>query len=154
MWRAADHPHEDARSGNVSKRIGLHRGSGRCFWNDDRRSSRARWDGGGAEPPNCSVADVAGVTAGVSASMSAYLFAHPDTNAFLSSLEGMPRADAMTAERQYYDRNPGVEQDLAGIRQPLTDLRARCGEGRGVVDGADVNVVAVYLRPPFAPRAV
>lgn len=81
-----------------------------------------------ADPPNCSVADFAGVTAGVSASMSAYLFAHPDTNAFLSSLDGMSRADAMMAEKQYYDRNPGVEGDLAGIRQPLTDLRARCGE--------------------------
>ena len=79
-----------------------------------------------AEPPNCSVADVAAVS-GVSTSISAYLFAHPDTNTFLSGLDGMSRADAMNAEKQYYDRNPGVERDLEGIRQPLTDLRARCG---------------------------
>jgi hypothetical protein len=36
-------------------------------------------------PPNCTAADLAGVSAGVSASTSAYLFTHPDVNAFFTS---------------------------------------------------------------------
>ena len=39
-------------------------------------------------PPNCTAADLAGVSAGVSASTSAYLFTHPDVNWFFTSLEG------------------------------------------------------------------
>jgi hypothetical protein len=36
-----------------------------------------------ADPPDCSVADLEGVRAGVSASTSAYLFTHPDLNDFI-----------------------------------------------------------------------
>ena len=41
----------------------------------------------GANPPNCSAADLEGVRAGVSASTSAYLFTHPDLNDFMTSLK-------------------------------------------------------------------
>ena len=44
-----------------------------------------------ATPPNCTAADLAGVSAGVSAATSAYLFTHPDVNAFFTGLEGAPR---------------------------------------------------------------
>ena len=42
-------------------------------------------------PPNCTAADLAGVSSGVSAATSAYLFTHPDVNAFFTGLEGAPR---------------------------------------------------------------
>jgi hypothetical protein len=45
----------------------------------------------GANPPNCSAADLEGVRSGVSASTSAYLFTHPDLNDFMTSLKSMSR---------------------------------------------------------------
>ena len=80
-----------------------------------------------AAPPNCTAADLAGVSAGVSAATSAYLFTHPDVNAFFTGLEGSPRDELRGQIQQYLDANPGVKADLAGIRQPLVDLRVRCG---------------------------
>ena len=78
-------------------------------------------------PPNCSAADLAGVASGVSASTSAYLFTHPDVNWFFTSLEGLPRDAVRTEVAKYMDDNPGVKTDLTGIRQPLVDLKNRCG---------------------------
>ena len=80
-----------------------------------------------ASPPNCTAADLAGVSAGVSAATSAYLFTHPDVNAFFTGLEGSPRDELRGQIAQYLDANPGVKADLQGIRQPLVDLRTRCG---------------------------
>ncbi|MCW2559300.1 MAG: hypothetical protein JWP55_3264 [Mycobacterium sp.] len=78
-------------------------------------------------PPNCSAADLAGVSSGVSASTSAYLFSRPDVNWFFTSLEGLPRDQVRTEVKTYMDNNPGVKADLTGIRQPLVDLKNRCG---------------------------
>jgi hemophore-related protein len=78
-------------------------------------------------PPNCSAGDLAGVSSGVSASTSAYLFTHPDVNWFFTSLEGLPRDAVRTEVATYLDDNPGVKTDLTGIRQPLVDLKNRCG---------------------------
>src|SRR6478609_10011987 len=78
-------------------------------------------------PPNCTAADLAGVAAGVSASTSAYLFTHPDVNAFFTGLEGAPRDTIRSEVKQYLDYNPSVKADLQGIRQPLVDLKNRCG---------------------------
>jgi hemophore-related protein len=80
-----------------------------------------------AAPPNCTAADLAGVAAGVSAATSAYLFTHPDVNAFFTGLEGTPRDTLRGQIQQYLDANPQVKAELAGIRQPLADLRTRCG---------------------------
>ena len=80
-----------------------------------------------AAPPNCTAADLAGTAAGVSAATSAYLFTHPDVNAFFTGLEGTPRDDLRAQIQQYLDANPQVKADLGGIRQPLADLRTRCG---------------------------
>jgi hemophore-related protein len=80
-----------------------------------------------AAPPNCTAADLAGVASGVSAATSAYLFTHPDVNAFFTGLEGTPRDTLRDSVRQYFDANPQVQAELAGIRQPLVDLKARCG---------------------------
>jgi heme-binding protein len=78
-------------------------------------------------PPNCTAADLAGVSSGVSASTSAYLFTHPDVNWFFTSLEGQPREDIRDDVRTYLDANPQTKADLTGIRQPLVDLKNRCG---------------------------
>ncbi|MCP9272379.1 heme-binding protein [Mycolicibacterium arenosum] len=78
-------------------------------------------------PPNCTAADLAGVAAGVSASTSAYLFTHPDVNYFFTSLEGLPRDEVRGQVTDYLDKNPQTKADLTGIRQPLVDLKNRCG---------------------------
>ena len=77
--------------------------------------------------PNCTAAYLAGVSSGVSAATSAYLFAHPDVNAFFTGLEGTPRDELAGRIQQYADANPQVKTDLQNIRQPLIDMRARCG---------------------------
>jgi heme-binding protein len=78
-------------------------------------------------PPNCTAADLAGVASGVSASTSAYLFSHPDVNWFFTSLEGLPRDQVRTKVAAYLKDNPTTKDDLTGIRQPLVDLKDRCG---------------------------
>ncbi|MET4427039.1 MULTISPECIES: heme-binding protein [unclassified Mycolicibacterium] len=78
-------------------------------------------------PPNCTAADLAGVAAGVSASTSAYLFTHPDVNWFFTSLEGKQREDIREEVSTYLNNNPQVKAELTGIRQPLVDLKNRCG---------------------------
>ena len=78
-------------------------------------------------PPNCTAADLAGVASGVSASTSAYLFTHPDVNWFFTSLEGLPRDEVRTQVDDYLNANPQIKADLTGIRQPLVDLKNRCG---------------------------
>lgn len=78
-------------------------------------------------PPDCTAADLAGVASGVSASTSAYLFTHPDVNWFFTSLEGLPRDQVRSKVQDYLASNPSVKADLTGIRQPLVDLKNRCG---------------------------
>src|SRR6202158_6159523 len=78
-------------------------------------------------PPNCTAADLAGVASGVSASTSAYLFTHPDVNWFFTSLEGLPRDQVRAKVKDYLAMNPSVQADMTGIRQPLVDLKNRCG---------------------------
>lgn len=78
-------------------------------------------------PPNCTAADLAGVASGVSASTSAYLFTHPDVNSFFTTLEGLPRDQVRTKVQAYLDQNQSTKDDLTGIRQPLVDLKNRCG---------------------------
>ena len=78
-------------------------------------------------PPNCTAADLAQVSSGVAAATSAYLFTHPDVNAYFTSLKGQPRSDIADQIKQYMDANPQTHADMEGIRQPLTDFRSRCG---------------------------
>lgn len=77
-------------------------------------------------PPGCTVADFTNVETGVSAAMTAYLFSHPDVNAFLSGLQGQKK-DAVKAQTQaYLQANPQVKAELGVIRGPVVDLRNRC----------------------------
>lgn len=77
-------------------------------------------------PPNCTAADVAGVSAGVAAAVSAYLFTHPDVNGFFTDLQGQPKDEMRDDVQNYVSANPQVQADLQAIRQPLTDIRQRC----------------------------
>ncbi|CAJ1582548.1 heme-binding protein [[Mycobacterium] wendilense] len=78
-------------------------------------------------PPNCTAADLAGIASGVAASTSAYLFTHPEVNAFYTDLEGSDRDAITAAQDEYFEANPQVAAELAGIRAPLVDAQERCG---------------------------
>ena len=80
-----------------------------------------------ADPPNCSAADLEGVRSGVDAATSAYLFTHPDVNAYVSSLSGLSREQVAKKMQVYEAANPQVKTDMIGIRQPLSDIKDRCG---------------------------
>ncbi len=56
-----------------------------------------------------------------------YLFSHPDVNVFLTNLEGAQRDTVRAQVDDYMAANPRVQADLEGIRQPLIDMRNRCG---------------------------
>jgi heme-binding protein len=78
-------------------------------------------------PPNCTAGDRAQVAAGVSASMSVYLFTHPDVNAFFTGLKGQPVDQIRPMVQDYLDANPQTRDEVHAIRQPLNDFRDRCG---------------------------
>jgi hemophore-related protein len=88
-----------------------------------------------ADPPNCTVADLAGVAAGVSAATSAYLFTHPDVNEFMTGLTGQPRDQVLIDIQQYLDARPQVKDEVRAIRAPLVEVRDRCGVGVDVPTG-------------------
>jgi heme-binding protein len=80
-----------------------------------------------ADPPNCSAADLEGVRSGVAASTSAYLFTHPDLNDFMTSLKAMSREQVASKAKTYMASHPDEQADMANIRQPLIDIKDRCG---------------------------
>ena len=88
------------------------------------------------EPPNCTAADLAFTAAGVSKATSDYLFSHPDVNYFFTSLEGKNRDEVRTEVDTYMNANPITKGELTGIRQPLVDIKNRCGDtnGDGIAD--------------------
>ena len=85
-----------------------------------------------AAPPFCTAGDVAQVRANVSAATSAYLFTHPWVNDFFTSLQGQPRDQIRTQVKDYLAANPRELAELQAIRQPMVDLRNRCGTGTNV----------------------
>jgi hemophore-related protein len=80
-----------------------------------------------ANPPPCSSADLEGVRAGVDASTSAYLYTHPDLNNFMGTLQGLSREQVAASVSTYMDSHPQEQSEMAGVRQPLVDLKNRCG---------------------------
>ena len=88
------------------------------------------------EPPNCTAADLAFTAAGVSQATSDYLFSHQDVNYFFTSLEGKTRDEVRTEVDKYMNANPIIKGELTGIRQPLVDIKNRCGDsnGNGIAD--------------------
>jgi hemophore-related protein len=83
------------------------------------------------EPPNCTAADLAFTAAGVSKATSDYLFSHPDVNYFFTSLEGKTRDEVRTEVDKYMSTNPIQKGELTAIRQPLVDIKNRCGDSNG-----------------------
>ena len=88
------------------------------------------------EPPNCTAADLAFTAAGVSKATSDYLFSHPDVNYFFTSLEGKNRDEVRTEVDTYMNANPITKGELTAVRQPLMDIKNRCGDtnGDGIAD--------------------
>jgi heme-binding protein len=88
------------------------------------------------EPPNCTAADLAFTAAGVSKATSDYLFSHPDVNYFFTSLEGKNRDEVRVEVDKYMNANPIQRGELTAIRQPLVDIKNRCGDtnGDGIAD--------------------
>lgn len=88
------------------------------------------------EPPNCTAADLAFTASGVSKATSDYLFSHPDVNYFFTALEGKNRDEVRAEVETYMNANPMVKGEMTGIRQPLVDLKNRCGDtnGDGIAD--------------------
>lgn len=87
------------------------------------------------DPPNCTAADQSGVLAGVTTATSAYLFTHPEVNAFITGLKGLSKDEMTTQLQAYGDANPQVRDELRAIRQPAVDFRNRCGGGNNEVTG-------------------
>jgi hemophore-related protein len=83
------------------------------------------------EPANCTAADLAFTAAGVSQATSDYLFSHQDVNYFFTSLEGKTRDEVRTEVDKYMSANPIIKGELTGIRQPLVDIKNRCGDSNG-----------------------
>ena len=80
-----------------------------------------------ANPPNCSAADLEFVRAGVQQATGQYLVDHPDVNNFFNGLEGLTRDQSKPKVQAYIKTHPQTQAQLAGIRQPLTDIKNRCG---------------------------
>jgi hemophore-related protein len=55
------------------------------------------------------------------------LFSRPDVNTFYTSLEGLPRDKVSAKVKDYLTNHPDVKADMTGIRQPLVDIKDRCG---------------------------
>jgi hemophore-related protein len=71
-------------------------------------------------------ADIAAVAAGVAASLSTYVFTHPDVNGFYTGLQDQPKDQIRDDVQNYFTANPQEQADLENIRQPLVDVRQRC----------------------------
>lgn len=79
-----------------------------------------------ANPPNCSAADLEGVRSGVQFATSAYLFTHPDVNAYVTTLDGLSRDEVAAQMQTYFADHPQVQAEMNGIRAPLVDMTIRC----------------------------
>lgn len=80
-----------------------------------------------AEPaPDCTAANLARISAGVSNATANYLDANPAVNAFFTGLKGQgPELLASNVEN-YLNSNPQIRDDLQAIRQPLAGFETRC----------------------------
>ena len=81
-----------------------------------------------ADPaPGCGAVDITAVEASGAGNLTGYFITHPDVNAFFSSVQGLPKAEAYSKTKAFLADNPQVQNDLNVIRGPVFDLRNRCG---------------------------
>jgi heme-binding protein len=78
-------------------------------------------------PDACTFSNAANTSSTVSAKMSTYLAAHPDTNQALTDIAKQPLDQAQVAYRAYFASNPQVESELKAINKPAADLVSQCG---------------------------
>jgi hemophore-related protein len=78
-------------------------------------------------PDSCTFSSAADTSSTVSAKMSTYLEAHPDTNQALTDIAKQPMDQAQVAYRAYFANHPQVESELRAINQPAADLVSQCG---------------------------
>jgi hemophore-related protein len=78
-------------------------------------------------PDACTFSSAANTSSTVSAKMSTYLAAHPDTNQALTEIAKQPLDEAQVAYRAYFAGNPQVETELKAINKPAADLVSQCG---------------------------
>jgi hemophore-related protein len=78
-------------------------------------------------PDKCTFSSAANTSSSVSAQMSTYLAAHPETNEDLTEIAKQPMDEAQIAYRAYFADNPQVESELKAINQPAADLVSQCG---------------------------
>jgi hemophore-related protein len=76
--------------------------------------------------PGCGAGDITAVEGQVATAMTAYFFTHPDVDAFFSSVQGLPKAEAKAKTKAYLAANPQTQDEINAIRGPVFDLRARC----------------------------
>jgi heme-binding protein len=80
----------------------------------------------GATDP-CAASEVARTIGSVSKSMGDYLDSHPETNQSMTSmLQQQAGPQSATGLKSYFESNPKVAADMAGIAQPLTNLSMQC----------------------------
>lgn len=77
-------------------------------------------------PPGCTTADFTNVATGVNAATTAYLFTHPNVNAFFTGLQGQSKDSVKTQVTAFMQANPQVQAELQAITAPGDELRARC----------------------------
>ena len=76
--------------------------------------------------PGCGAGDITAVESQVAGAMSAYFFTHPDVNTFFSSMQGLPKTEALKQTKAYLAANPQTQDEINAIRGPVFDLRNRC----------------------------
>jgi heme-binding protein len=82
----------------------------------------------GANGPGCTAADLEFVRAGVQEATAQYLNAHPETDDFYNSLEGLTRDESTQKVQAYMKAHPQAKTDMTAIRQPLTDIKNGCAD--------------------------
>jgi hemophore-related protein len=75
----------------------------------------------------CTFSSAAHTSSTVSAEMSTYLAAHPETNQDLTEIAKQSMEEAQVSYRAYFADNPQVESELKAINQPAADLVSQCG---------------------------
>ncbi|BBY23312.1 hemophore [Mycobacterium stomatepiae] len=86
-----------------------------------------------AEPPAtgatdpCAASEVARTIGSVSKSMGDYLDSHPETNQTMTAmLQQQAGPQSAASLKTYFESNPKVAADMAGVAQPLTNLSMQC----------------------------
>lgn len=80
-----------------------------------------------APGPGCMASDVTAVESQVAAAMTGYFLTHPAANEFFSSVQGLSKAEAISKTQAFLAANPQTQAEINAIRQPVMDLRTRCG---------------------------